>query len=153
MKGIYLGIGSSIGDAAMHFARAKTLLEAEGIQVLRQSHVLKNPAWGGVAVNEFTNAVWEVETDLSPRDLLRVCHRVEDALGRTRTVRWEDRIMDIDLLLYGDTCLQEEAIHLPHPGMAQRRFVLEPLRELVGEDFTLPLYGRLGDMLARLEGV
>ncbi len=129
-KTIYLSLGSNVGDRAAHIARAIETLNAAGVKVLRQSSLyatepvdLRTQSW-------FLNCVVEAETDLMPRQLLRVLQEIERALGRKRLVRSGPRVMDIDLLLYGSSVVHTAELEVPHPRMAERRFVLVPLAEL-----------------------
>ncbi len=129
-KTIYLSLGSNVGDRAAHIARAIEALHAAGVKVLRQSSLyatepvdLRTQSW-------FLNCVVEAETGLMPRQLLRVLQEIERALGRKRLVRRGPRVMDIDLLLYGSSVVHTAELEVPHPRMAERRFVLVPLAEL-----------------------
>ena len=80
--------------------------------------------------DEFINAVAGIETDLSPQGFLTECNRIEDALGRSRDIRWGPRTLDLDILLYGEQVIDEPYLQIPHPLMAARGFVLIPLCEL-----------------------
>ncbi len=129
-KTIYLSLGSNVGDRAAHIARAIEALNATGVKVLRQSSLyatepvdLRTQSW-------FLNCVLEAETDLMPRQLLRVLQEIERALGRKRLVRGGPRVMDIDLLLYSSSVVHTAELEVPHLRMAERRFVLVPLAEL-----------------------
>ncbi|MCC6157118.1 MAG: 2-amino-4-hydroxy-6-hydroxymethyldihydropteridine diphosphokinase [Deltaproteobacteria bacterium] len=127
----YLGLGSSVGDRAAHLAFAvRRLGETPGIVVLRVSRVIETAPEGGVAAHPFQNAVAEIETTLSPRDLLAACLAIEAEAGRDRAVRWADRTLDIDILLYGDGIIDDGDLCIPHPRLAERAFALAPLAEL-----------------------
>jgi 2-amino-4-hydroxy-6-hydroxymethyldihydropteridine diphosphokinase len=95
----------------------------------------------------FLNAVCQVETDLSPDDLLRVLKRVESEVGREPTFRWGPRAIDVDVLLYDEICLDEPDLEIPHPRLAERAFVLTPLREIAGH----LIHPRMGLTIAELE--
>ncbi len=129
-KTIYLSLGSNVGDRAAHIARAIEALNAAGVRVLRQSSLYSTEPVDLRAQSWFLNCVLEAETDLMPRQLLRVLQEIERALGRKRLVRSGPRVMDIDLLLYGSSVVHTAELEVPHPRMAERRFVLVPLAEL-----------------------
>ena len=129
-KTIYLSLGSNVGDRAAHIARAIDALDAAGVRVLRQSSLYSTEPVDLRTQSWFLNCVLEAETDLMPRQLLRVLQEIERALGRKRLVRSGPRVMDIDLLLYGSSVVHTAELEVPHPRMAERRFVLVPLLEL-----------------------
>lgn len=133
----YLGLGSNLGDRLANLQRAVDLLDAgDGVSVLRSSRVYETEAVGPPQP-DFLNAVIEVSTSLGPGDLLGRCLRVEDEMGRVRTVRWGPRVIDVDLLTYGRQTVDLPDLTVPHPRMHERLFVLAPLLELDG-DPTLP---------------
>jgi 2-amino-4-hydroxy-6-hydroxymethyldihydropteridine diphosphokinase len=129
-KTIYLSLGSNVGDRAAHIARAIEALNAAGVRVLRQSSLYSTEPVDLRTQSWFLNCVLEAETGLMPRQLLRVLQEIERALGRKRLVRSGPRVMDIDLLLYGSSVVHTVELEVPHPRMAERRFVLVPLAEL-----------------------
>lgn len=142
----YLGLGSNLGDRLGNLQRAVDLLdEHEGLHLLRSSRVYETEPVGGPEQPDFLNAVLEVDTDRSPRELLAVCLEVEEVMGRTRTERWGPRPIDVDLLTYGEMALDEPDLVLPHPRMHERAFVLLPLAELC-PDPPLPGDRHLGSL-------
>lgn len=150
---IFIGVGSSIGDAKKIFASTEKSLEEKNIHVLRKSSVLKNDPFGGVAKNKFSNAVWEIHTDLKPKELLTALEKVEEEHGRKDKFlqqRWDDRTLDLDILLYHDQIVQTPELEIPHPRMIHRDFVLRPLSELVDESFEISTLGTLGECLRNL---
>jgi 2-amino-4-hydroxy-6-hydroxymethyldihydropteridine diphosphokinase len=127
----FLGLGSNLGGRLETLQAAVDLLGAEAeIEVVSSSRVWESDPVGGLAQPDFLNAVVRIETSLTPRALLLVCHQVEAALGRVRDVRWGPRTVDVDVLIYGDQTVDELDLTLPHPRMMQRAFVLLPLLEL-----------------------
>ena len=148
---IFIGLGSSIGDAIMTFARVEDEFEKLNIKIVQKSSVLVNEPYGGAAQNVFSNAVWQIETDLEPLELLRALLSVENKLGRTREVRWGDRTIDLDLLMYNDTVCDTSELELPHPEISKRIFVLEPWSELVDKSFKIPTLGTIDTLLSRLK--
>jgi 2-amino-4-hydroxy-6-hydroxymethyldihydropteridine diphosphokinase len=143
----FVGLGSNLGD------RERNLLEAVGrlgeIGLVRVSAFRDTDPLGVVDQPNFLNAVAELSSDLSPRELLDRLLEIELELGRDRTKaeRWGPRTIDLDLLLYGDEVIDEPGLTLPHPRLAQRRFVLEPLHELA-PDLVLPDGRSIKDLLA-----
>jgi 2-amino-4-hydroxy-6-hydroxymethyldihydropteridine diphosphokinase len=127
----FLGLGSNLGDRLESLQRAVDLLAAApGIRVVRSSRVYETDPMGGPPQPDFLNAVVEVETDLTPMELLRACHGIEDEMKRTRSVRWGPRTVDLDVLTYGSEQIDEDDLTVPHPRTHERAFVLVPLLEL-----------------------
>jgi 2-amino-4-hydroxy-6-hydroxymethyldihydropteridine diphosphokinase len=118
---------------------ALRLLEAAGVHVLVESPVYQNRAVGMGDAGPFLNAVVQVETGLEPEPLLDLCLAVETQLGRVRTGGWSPRTIDIDVLLYGETHVETERLHVPHPRIVERDFVLQPLVDIQPD---LQLFGR-----------
>ena len=140
----YLGLGSSMGDRLTHLRDALHRLETfgPGLHVSAVSPVYQTPHLGLKPGDEtryppHLNLVACIETDLSPDALLQRIHAVEAAGGRQRVERWGPRTIDVDILLYGDTEMRTPALTLPHPGIAERAFVVVPLADLA-PNLTLP---------------
>ncbi|EFO33406.1 2-amino-4-hydroxy-6-hydroxymethyldihydropteridine pyrophosphokinase [Roseibium sp. TrichSKD4] len=126
-----LGLGSNMGDTKAALETAIALLQAgQDIRLTRRSSDYRTPPWGPIEQDDFRNACILVETSLSPQDLLKRCLETELKMGRVREERWGPRLLDIDVLLYGDTAIDEPDLTLPHPRMAERAFVLVPLAEI-----------------------
>jgi 2-amino-4-hydroxy-6-hydroxymethyldihydropteridine diphosphokinase len=124
---VYLSLGSNVGD------RWARLREAVGAlpDVAAVSPVYETEPVGGPPGQEpYLNAVVELDTDLSPHDLLELAHRLEDAAGRRRAEHHGPRTLDVDVLLVGDLVVDEPDLVVPHPRMYGRRFVLRPLADL-----------------------
>jgi len=121
----YIGLGSNVGDR-------KAAIEAalRHLSPRRVSGIVETEPWGPVDQPPFLNAVAEIDTALDPEGLLEWLLSVEHELGRVRRERWGPRTLDLDLLLYGDRVIQTETLAVPHPRLAERRFVLEGLAEL-----------------------
>jgi 2-amino-4-hydroxy-6-hydroxymethyldihydropteridine diphosphokinase len=126
---VYLGLGSNLGDRARHLAEARRLLAERGVAVRRASRVRETEPYGVTDQPRFLNQVLEVEWAGSPRELLTTAQAVERELGRTPTFRWGPRVIDVDILLFGDRTVREPDLVIPHPGLG-RPFVLVGLREL-----------------------
>jgi 2-amino-4-hydroxy-6-hydroxymethyldihydropteridine diphosphokinase len=138
-----MGLGSNLGDRLANLQRAVELVAARsGLRVERSSRVYETDPVGGPPQPEYLNAVVEVQTTLSPHDLLTACMDVEQRMGRVRAERWGPRIIDIDVLTYDEEEIDEPDLVVPHPRMHERAFVLVPLLEL-DPDPLLPGHGRI----------
>ena len=132
-KTAYLSLGSNLGDRERHLRGALALLDEPGLHVLRVSSFYETEPMEAPAQSWFLNAVAEVETDLFPRQLLARIQKIERQLGRKRLTPKGPRTIDVDILLYGAAVIETVELQVPHPRMAGRRFVLEPLAELAPE--------------------
>ena len=150
MKGIFIGLGSSLGDAKALFQSAEKGLLKVDIEIVNKSSFFKNPPYGGVAQNKFTNAVWEIKTDKTPEALLEILQEIEDIHGRERSEKWDDRTLDLDILVFGGTIRSDKNLIIPHPEIDKRIFVLKPLAEIVPSDFEIPKFGKLEKLLINL---
>jgi 2-amino-4-hydroxy-6-hydroxymethyldihydropteridine diphosphokinase len=130
MTGIYLSLGSNIGERAENIARAIALLPAHGVRVVRKSSSYETEPVEFLAQGWFLNCVVEVETDLAPGELMRALLTIERAMGRERVAPKGPRIIDMDILLFGPLVVREKDLEIPHPRMTERRFVLVPLAEI-----------------------
>lgn len=130
MKRVYLSLGSNVGQRESLLERALARLAASGLRLLRISSVWETEPVERRGQPWFLNLVVEAETDLFPRMLLARLQRIERELGRRRLAPKGPRPIDIDLLLYGEAVVHAPGLDIPHPRMAERRFVLEPLAEL-----------------------
>jgi len=126
----YLSLGSNIGDRERNLRAAIERLDAPGLRVLRVSPVYETDPVDYTDQRWFFNLVVEAETALFPLQLLARTQKVERVLGRVRTVPKGPRIIDIDILLYGTAVIHSGKLEIPHPRMAERRFVLVPLHDL-----------------------
>lgn len=133
MTRAFLGMGSNLGDRLENLRRAVELLGERGAHLIRSSRVYETVPVGGPPQADFLNAVAEVETELSPLDLLQACQVVEREMGRRREERWGPRPIDLDILSFGEDEIDHPDLQVPHPRMHQRAFVLVPLLELVAD--------------------
>jgi len=138
----YVGLGANLGnrEAALRGALA-ALADAPGVRVLRVSPLYETDPVGVTDQPPFLNQVAELETDLAPDDLLALLLAIERRFGRRRRIRWGPRTLDLDLLLYGDAQIATERLHVPHPRMTERAFVLVPLAD-IAPDLVIPGTGR-----------
>ncbi len=148
----YLGLGANLGDRETTIRRAVELLGEDGaVEVVAVSTLRETDPVGVVDQPRFLNGVAAVETRLTPRALLDRLLAVERELGRARTgPRFGPRTIDLDLLVYGDEVVDEPGLTVPHPRLAERGFVLEPLAELA-PDLRVPGRGRVSDLLLGLQ--
>jgi len=155
----HIGLGSNLGDRVAAIREALAQLDAQpGIEVLRTSRLYETEPVGPVEQGRFINAVAELETSLSARELLAALLAIEARLGRERErgERWGPRTIDLDLLLLDDLVLDEPDLIVPHPELAQRPFVLVPLCELIPDARHPGLgrtFGELRDELGAADGV
>lgn len=134
-----LSLGSSCGDRKNYLDTAlKLLSETRGVRLTKVSSFLETAPYGGVAKNAFLNCAAEIETCLTPRQLLDEIHRIESECGRVRTVRWGDRTLDIDIIFFGRKTVEEDDLQIPHPEYSKRAFVLKPLKE-IAPDYVCPV--------------
>jgi 2-amino-4-hydroxy-6-hydroxymethyldihydropteridine diphosphokinase len=127
----YVGLGSNVGDRERNLRDALALLDGPEVQVVAVSRFRETDPVGYLEQPRFLNAAALVETGLAARELLERLLAVERSLGRERTgPRFGPRTIDLDLLLYDDETIDEPGLTVPHPRLAERRFVLEPLAEL-----------------------
>ncbi|CDX19594.1 2-amino-4-hydroxy-6-hydroxymethyldihydropteridinepyrophosphokinase [Mesorhizobium sp. ORS 3324] len=128
---VYLSLGGNLGDPAKSMAAALRMLDGDDkTRVAAVSSLYRTPPWGKLDQPDFLNAAAAIETALSPRDLLELCLDVERRLKRVREERWGPRLIDIDILVFGDRVIHETGLEVPHPRMLERAFVLAPLAEI-----------------------
>ena len=132
MSRAFVSLGSNLGDREAHLRRALQALRAtRGIERLDVSRIYETDPVGPPPQGPYLNAVAEIETELEPRALLERLLQIEAEEGRIRRgARGEARTLDLDLLLFADRCIDEDALVVPHPRLHERGFVLEPLCEL-----------------------
>ena len=150
----YVGIGTNIGDRAANVAQALQALAAEpAIEFAEASSLYETAPVGKTDQPDFLNAVIALRTSLPPRDLLDALLHIENQMGRVRTLRWGPRVIDLDLLLYGDEQIQTPGLTVPHPRLRERAFVLVPLAE-IAPDLRLPGdEKKVGEFAETLSGV
>ncbi len=127
---VYIGLGSNVGDRAEMIAGGIAALTEAGVRVARQSSLYATEPVDAPPQQWFLNAVAEAHTELMPRQLLRVIGKIERAFGRQRIIPRGPRTLDLDILLYGSSIIHTRELEVPHPRLAERRFVLVPLAEL-----------------------
>ena len=132
MHNVYLGLGSNQGDREEYIRKAISLIGERVGEVLRQSSLIETEPWGFQSENKVLNGVILVATALTPREVLQATQKIERTLGRRKktSLHYQDRPIDIDILLYDDFHIDEPDLKIPHPLMHQRDFVMIPLQEL-----------------------
>ena len=141
MNKTYLLTGGNVGDRYLHMQQARTNIEHICGQLIQVSSIYETAAWGKTDQADFLNQVLLMETRLNPQDLLKAILSIEEKGGRIRTVRNAPRTIDIDILFYNLLVLEEPGLCIPHPRIAERRFVLEPLNE-ISPDFQHPVLNK-----------
>lgn len=134
MTSVYLSLGTNLGDKQKNIAEAIDSIKELIGDVVRQSALYATKPWGFASDNDFVNAAVCVETELTPRELLAATQHIERSLGRTEKSKdgiYHDRIIDIDILLYGKEQVDEPDLRIPHPLMRERDFVMTPLGEII----------------------
>lgn len=143
-----VALGANLEDPEGAVELAIALLE-QSTDLIARSPLYSTKPVGGPPQPDYVNAVCIVDSDLPAHDLLDLLHGIEKSMGRVRDERWGPRVIDLDLITYGDVVSEEEDLTLPHPRAHERRFVLEPWLEIdpVAE---LPLHGLVRDILVEL---
>ena len=146
---VYLALGTNISDRAANFAEALQILRSF-LVIVDLSPVYETPPWGFEDQPPFLNMVVRVETDLSPDELMTRLKRIEHQMGRTPTVRFGPRLIDLDLLFYDDLVVEQDRLEIPHPRLRGRAFVLVPLSDiapdLVHPVFKIPVVDLLAEV-------
>ena len=138
MEGIFLLLGSNLGDRKQSLARANELIRSYIGQIETSSALHVSSAWGLSDQPDFLNQVLFVKTALEPEAVLIKIQKIEHQLGRERYQKWGPRIIDIDILYFGERVVETLDLIIPHPGIPERRFTLKPLKE-IAPDFIHPV--------------
>ncbi|WP_436517190.1 2-amino-4-hydroxy-6-hydroxymethyldihydropteridine diphosphokinase [Ekhidna sp. To15] len=141
MNGIYILLGSNMGNRLEYLREAERLLIKKEIQVIDESSIYETEPWGKKAQDWFLNVTLQINTAKEPSQLMEALLDVEQQLGRIRKEKWGERCIDIDLLYYHNQILDRESLTLPHPGIPDRRFTLILLAEMCPLE-TDPLSGK-----------
>jgi 2-amino-4-hydroxy-6-hydroxymethyldihydropteridine diphosphokinase len=148
----YVGIGSNLQGPARQVENAAALLaEISGTRLIAMSSLYRSSAFGGIEQPDFVNAAAALLTTLSASDLLTELQAIEHRQGRERSeARWGPRVIDLDLLVYSREKIETADLSVPHPGIAERNFVLLPLRE-IAPDLVIPGLGRVASIPVNLD--
>ena len=152
MTKVYLSTGSNLDNRSKNLNLAIEILDQhDNIQVLRSSSIYETDPWGYEDQPMFLNQILEIDTDLRPPVLLKLLKQVEKDVGRRPTFKYGPRIMDIDIIFYGDEVCESENLNIPHPQLEQRAFVLVPLAELIGEFIHPVLRKKINRLLQEID--
>lgn len=153
MTNAWISIGSNVGDRAAFLRQAVDELRAtDGIEVAATSSLYETSPIGGPPQRSYYNAAVRIETELDARSVYETCKAIEAKMGRDASeMRWGPRVIDLDLLLFGEEKVVEPDLEIPHPRMNERRFVLVPMLE-IDPDVSDPWGGRYADRLDEAEG-
>jgi len=147
---VYLSLGSNLGDRVGYIQQATSLLSANpDISIVATSSFYETSPWHMDTDKWFVNAVIQIMTQLPPEQLLLECQRIETFLGRehiTGNERYNDRVIDIDIIFYDKKMIKSEKLTVPHPLLHKRAFVLIPMLE-IAEDFVHPVFGKTIEQL------
>ena len=140
--------GSNIGDRKQQLLKAIDLIgNIKGIKVTKQSSIYETAPIGYTDQPNFLNLCLEIETELSPQQLLKHCLDIEQQLHRVREIRWGPRTLDIDILLYSDNIIETDNLSIPHPRMQERAFVLIPLNDIASDKKDPRLNQKIHDLV------
>jgi len=148
----WVGLGSNLDDPQAHVLAAFTELAGiRATELIRTSSLYRSAPWGGIEQPAFINAVAQLQTRLTPRELLESLLAIERRHGRVRDgKRWGPRTLDLDLLVHGEAIIHEDGLEVPHPQLAQRAFVLAPLAQIAAH-LQVPGMGVVAELLRRVD--
>jgi 2-amino-4-hydroxy-6-hydroxymethyldihydropteridine diphosphokinase len=144
-ENIYLLLGSNLGDRVVNLTDCLEKISLFA-KIIKQSSIYETAAWGNTEQPNYLNLAIQIESRLSAKDLLQLCLEAERKIGRIRNGKWEARIIDVDIIYYGNEIIHTNDLIVPHPRIAERRFVLEPLCEL-SKDFIHPIAKKTNQQL------
>lgn len=134
----YILLGSNLGNCLNNLKQALDLIQTHIGKIIKASSIYKTAAWGNTEQGDFYNQVLLLETTCTPQELLTKLLAIEKSMGRERKHKWEPRIIDLDILYYGNQIIKEDNLSIPHPWLHKRRFTLAPLAE-ISPDFLHPV--------------
>jgi 2-amino-4-hydroxy-6-hydroxymethyldihydropteridine diphosphokinase len=146
MEKLVLIIGGNLGNRLLLISKTVELLNQIFGPLQKASSIYESSPWGGNSSGNYLNQVLIYATDLSPEYILEHIQKIEKSLGRQRDLKWGNRTMDIDILYYGEKKISTNHLQIPHPYLAERKFVLVPLKEVLS-DFIHPVIKKTTDQL------
>ena len=151
MTTVYIGLGSNMEQPRQHITTAiEALGKIQSTQTVNVSSLYKSKPVGPQNQDDYVNAVAELETELTPLDLLDNLQEIENEHGRVRKERWGPRTLDLDILMFGDDVINNDRLTIPHPEMMNRSFVFVPLAE-INPECIIPGKGLLSDLLTNVD--
>ena len=129
VESVILLLGSNMGNRLGELTKADDEIGKAIGKIIRRSKIYETASWGNETLTPFLNQVVEAETALLPQEIMQRILKIEESMGRRRTAKWASRKIDIDILFYADKIMQSERLHVPHPGICEREFVLRPFVE------------------------
>lgn len=141
MIDLVLHTGSNLGNRHANLAKANFLIASLLGEVVKKSSIYVTEPWGVKEQSDFLNQALLVKTAFKPKDALEKIHQIEKRLGRIRGIKWHSRLIDIDMIFYGDQIINDEGLTLPHKHLHERNFVLTPLYEII-PDFIHPVLNK-----------
>ena len=151
MHNVVLSLGSNVGDRLSNLSTAMAMLEGVQCKVIARSSVYETSAWGNTDQPSFYNQVIEAETEGDAFLLMNEILGIEKKMGRIRKQKWEPRIIDIDILFFNSSVIKTDTLTIPHPHLHERRFVLEPLCEILPEKKHLLFDKTMAELLSQLK--
>ncbi len=147
MNNIFIGLGSNLSDPVQQVLIAMEALEKiPETSVIQQSSLYASPPMGPQDQPDYINAVVELNSELSAHELLDELQSIEQNQGRVRLRHWGERTLDLDIIVYGEKEIDDDRLHIPHKGLADRAFVLYPLAE-IAPDLVIPKFGNINDLV------
>ena len=146
-KGIYILLGSNLGDRIQVLHHAKKMIQQRAGDILQSSAIYETEPWGVSDQPSFYNQVLKIQTSLDPHCLLEKLQGVEQDIGKVKLGKWRERLIDVDILYYHDLILDDVNLTIPHPEIGNRRFTLVPLCELAANSFNRVLQKNQQEML------
>jgi len=144
----YLGLGSNLGDRKYNLARAIRLLHSYGFKILKKSGIYETEPMYYKKQNNFFNMAIKTKTNHNAFEILEIIKKIENKLGRKKTIKKGPRVIDIDLLFWGDKIINTENLVVPHPGIIKRGFVIKPMLEL-DKEFIHPVEKKSMALIAK----
>jgi 2-amino-4-hydroxy-6-hydroxymethyldihydropteridine diphosphokinase len=151
MNNVYLLIGGNMGDRMANLAAARDSINIECGRIVTESSIYETEAWGYKEQNAFLNQALVIQTSLQANALMDAILKIEIALGRKREIPLGPRIIDIDIIYYNDEIINSSTLTIPHPSMAQRKFVLMPLTE-IAPNYRHPILLKTNEILLKESG-
>ncbi|MCD8177035.1 MAG: 2-amino-4-hydroxy-6-hydroxymethyldihydropteridine diphosphokinase [Tannerellaceae bacterium] len=154
MATVYLSLGTNLGDKEKNLSEAIQRIEKQAGNILSRSAFYMTEPWGFISMNSFLNAAIELKTELCPHSLLKVTQEIEKEMGReAKSIQgiYNDRIIDIDILLYDDLICSNTELTIPHPLMTKRKFVMKPLAEIAPDVIHPVLHKNFSKILQQIQ--